>query len=124
MKEGIKLDEEIKVYFMQFRVEDRVHGQVAIVCIFLFLFFGKFSPCERSVIIVLGLGSVCVGNVVHNSLADPDPRMSVFQIHDMWIRWIRIRILIRIRNTGFWDSPDPNPSVRGTDPDPPTIKQK
>jgi hypothetical protein len=39
MKEGIKLDEEIKVYFMQFRVEDRVHGQVTIVCIFLFLFF-------------------------------------------------------------------------------------
>jgi hypothetical protein len=28
MKEGIKLDEETKVYFMQFRVEDRVHGQV------------------------------------------------------------------------------------------------
>jgi hypothetical protein len=39
MKEGIKLDEEIKVYFMQFRVEDRVHGQVEIICIFLSLFF-------------------------------------------------------------------------------------
>jgi hypothetical protein len=36
MKEGIKLDEEIKVYFMQFRVEDRVHGQVPLVCNFQF----------------------------------------------------------------------------------------
>jgi hypothetical protein len=88
MKEGIKLDEEIKVYFMQFRVEDRVHGQVAIVCFFV----SVFSPCERSVTVPYQLspGSVCVSNVLHNSDTDPDPRI---RIHLYEVR-IRIRILL------------------------------
>jgi hypothetical protein len=89
MKEGIKLDEEIKVYFMQFRVEDRVHGQVPQVCFFLSLFFGNFSPCERSVTTVLSLGSVCVSNFV-----------------------LYITVL-RIRNSKFLGLPDPDPLVFG-----------
>jgi hypothetical protein len=45
MKEGIKLDEEIKVYFMQFRVEDRVHGQVTLT--FILSDSPIFTPLQK-----------------------------------------------------------------------------